>query len=153
MEFSKKATIYSAESIIIRRKNWSNAGLVVGILTSIISGGLLLSDAVSLVKNGTENQSDDEENYDEAILSLTEVYTTTALDRDVAHLLASAYMGKAGIDLTDFISYIDLEDADAFDSISSMLDYYIFSGACNLHFSTSAKAERQWLRQGNQTWR
>jgi hypothetical protein len=46
----------------------------------------------------------DNSNYDQVISDLSSVYTTNAVDPTVGQLMASAYMGKAGIDLTLFIA-------------------------------------------------
>jgi hypothetical protein len=42
----------------------------------------------------------DSRNYDAVISELSLIYTTTAIDPQVYRILASAYMGKAGLDLT-----------------------------------------------------
>jgi hypothetical protein len=47
----------------------------------------------------------DEQNYDEAINNLEEIYNTNYPDPDVSRLLGSAYMGKAGLDVTSFIAF------------------------------------------------
>jgi|GEM_PF-502079 len=67
----------------------------------------------------------DDGNYEEVINSLAGIYTTTALDPEVARLLASGYMGKAGIDLTNFIFYSADDEADNFDSIEATLSLYL----------------------------
>ncbi len=66
----------------------------------------------------------DDEDYDEVIHSLASIYTTTALNPEVARLLASGYMGKAGIDLTNFITYSAYEDADPFDAVEATLSLF-----------------------------
>lgn len=47
----------------------------------------------------------DDQDYDTAISTLTEIYNTTDPDPEVSRLLGSAYMGKAGIDVTNLIEY------------------------------------------------
>ena len=66
----------------------------------------------------------DDGNYEDVINSLAGIYTTTALDPEVARLLASGYMGSAGIDATNFIFYSDDEEADNFDSIEATLSLF-----------------------------
>jgi hypothetical protein len=63
----------------------------------------------------------DDENYDDVVNLLTEYYTTTALNPDVARLLVSGYMGKAGIDVISFITYSADIEADSFDSVGASL--------------------------------
>jgi len=67
----------------------------------------------------------DDGNYEEVINSLAGIYTTTALNPEVARLLVSGYMGKAGIDVTNFIFYSADEEADNFDSIEETLSLYL----------------------------
>jgi len=67
----------------------------------------------------------DDGNYDSVIASLTALYTTTAPDPEIARLLASGYMGKAGIDFTNFIFYSTDGDADSFDIVEALLYLYI----------------------------
>lgn len=47
----------------------------------------------------------DDKNYDQAISSLEEIYNTSYPDPEVSRLLGSAYMGKAGLDITGFIAF------------------------------------------------
>ena len=72
----------------------------------------------------------DNENYDAVISELSALYTTTTLDPKVAHLLASAYMGKAGLDTTLFVAYSGVTDLAStttssgtvlFDKVASLL--------------------------------
>jgi len=67
----------------------------------------------------------DDGNYEEVINSLAGIYTTTALNPEVARLLVSGYMGKAGINMTNFIFYSADEEADNFDSIEATLSLSI----------------------------
>lgn len=63
----------------------------------------------------------DNSNYDQVISDLSSIYTTTAINPDVAQLLASAYMGKAGIDLTIFIADSSSSGIDPYDAVASMI--------------------------------
>jgi len=63
----------------------------------------------------------DEQNYDKVISSLIDIYNTTSPDVKVSRLLGSAYMGKAGIDITEFIYSSDDEDLFAFDIVDASL--------------------------------
>ncbi|MEA2102608.1 MAG: hypothetical protein U9P80_08575, partial [Thermodesulfobacteriota bacterium] len=65
----------------------------------------------------------DDGNYDEAISILAPGYNPNAPDPVVARVLASAYMGKAGIDLTYLIENAGNSGSDggAFDTIASAL--------------------------------
>jgi hypothetical protein len=63
----------------------------------------------------------DNSNYDQVISDLSTIYTTAALDPNVGQLLASAYMGKAGIDLTIFIANSNSSGLNPFDVVASMI--------------------------------
>jgi len=67
----------------------------------------------------------DDGNYEEVVNSLAGIYTTTALNPEVARLLVSGYMGKASIDMTNFIFYSADEEADNFDSIEATLSLFL----------------------------
>jgi hypothetical protein len=60
-------------------------------------------------------------NYDEVISLIGDDYDPSAPDSQVARILASAYMGKAGIDLTYLIENADSTDGDSFDAIAAAL--------------------------------
>lgn len=47
----------------------------------------------------------DDQDYDKVISTLIEIYDTTNPDPEVSRMLGSAYMGKAGIDVTNLITY------------------------------------------------
>ena len=59
--------------------------------------------------------------YDEVISLIGDDYDPSAPDSQVARILASAYMGKAGIDLTYLIENADSTDGDSFDAIAAAL--------------------------------
>lgn len=63
----------------------------------------------------------DEKDYDSVISDLIGMYDTTNPDPEVSRLLASAYMGKAGIDVTRFIGFEPETDEDIFDIIANSL--------------------------------
>jgi len=63
----------------------------------------------------------DSSKYDQVISDLSTIYTTAALDRNVGQLLASAYMGKAGIDLTIFVANSTSSGINPFDILASMI--------------------------------
>ena len=63
----------------------------------------------------------DNSKYDQVISDLSTIYTTAALDRNVGQLLASAYMGKAGIDLTIFVANSTSSGINPFDVMASMI--------------------------------
>ncbi|HOJ14631.1 MAG TPA: hypothetical protein PLT69_09090 [Deltaproteobacteria bacterium] len=54
----------------------------------------------------------DGRNYDAAIDDLELIYTTTALDAEVSRMLASAYMGRAGIDFTLLMKQLPAQSSD-----------------------------------------
>jgi hypothetical protein len=66
----------------------------------------------------------DNSKYDQVISDLSTTYNTTttaAIDRNVGQLLASAYMGKAGIDLTLFIATSSSSGLKPFDAVASTI--------------------------------
>lgn len=63
----------------------------------------------------------DDGNYQEAIDLLEGSYDSNNPDPAVAGILASAYMGKAGVDLTYLIENSDDDDKESFDVIASAL--------------------------------
>ncbi len=63
----------------------------------------------------------DNSNYGQVISDLSVIYTTSALDTEVSQLLASAYMGKVGIDLTLFIANSTSSGLEPFDIAASMI--------------------------------
>ncbi|HHO75232.1 MAG TPA: hypothetical protein ENN05_02245 [Deltaproteobacteria bacterium] len=63
----------------------------------------------------------DDGNYHAVIAGLSSYYTTKALNPDVARLLASGYMGAAGIDVTNLIAYSYNKNADSFDMVEATL--------------------------------
>lgn len=63
----------------------------------------------------------DSSNYDQVISDLSANYTTSALDPEVSQLLASAYMGKAWMDTTVFITNSTSSGLEPFDIAASML--------------------------------
>jgi len=65
----------------------------------------------------------DDTDYDEAIATLTGLYNSSSPSPEVARILASAYMGKVGIDFTYLLDSIDDLGFDNFDSLSSMFVY------------------------------
>jgi hypothetical protein len=64
-------------------------------------------------------------NYDKAISILQDDYNPSSPDPEIASILASAYMGKAGIDLTYAIEHMGTTETDHFDAISSALSLEI----------------------------
>jgi hypothetical protein len=60
-------------------------------------------------------------NFDQVISDLSLMYTTSAIDTDVAQILASAYMGKAGVDLTVFISTSTSSGLNPFDIAGTLI--------------------------------
>jgi hypothetical protein len=79
-------------------------------------------------------------NYDEAISLLEGKFDPASPDTEVGRILASAYMGKAGIDLTYIIENSDSGGNDSFDSIASALSLQLTSQAQAASF-VQAKAE------------
>jgi len=65
--------------------------------------------------------------YDEVISLIGDDYDPSEPDSQVARLLASAYMGKAGIDLTYLIENADSTDDDSFDAIAAALSVEVTS--------------------------
>ncbi len=59
----------------------------------------------------------DDGNYDSAVSALSSYRDSS--DPEVAGILSSAYMGKAGLDLTYMLEHIDSENSDNFDIIAS----------------------------------
>jgi hypothetical protein len=78
--------------------------------------------------------------YDEAISLLEGKFDPASPDLEVGRILASAYMGKAGIDLTYIIENSDSGGDDSFDSIASALSVEVTSQAQAASF-VQAKAE------------
>ncbi|HNY66639.1 MAG TPA: hypothetical protein PKM41_14485 [Deltaproteobacteria bacterium] len=64
----------------------------------------------------------DEQDYDSVINDLIGMYDTTNPDPEISRLLASAYMGKAGIDVTKFIGFEPEGEEDIFDIFSHALN-------------------------------
>lgn len=79
-------------------------------------------------------------NYDEAIDLLEGKFDPASPDPEVGRILASAYMGKAGIDLTYIIENSESGGDDSFDSIASALSLEVTSQAQAASF-VQAKAE------------
>ncbi|MBP6939881.1 MAG: hypothetical protein KBC76_11845 [Deltaproteobacteria bacterium] len=68
-------------------------------------------------------QALDGKDYDAAISELAPMYNTTGLDPRIGRLLASAYMGKAGIDATLMMENVSgVSTATSFDVVASMID-------------------------------
>jgi hypothetical protein len=67
----------------------------------------------------------DDGNYQEAIDILEPGYDESAPDQRISRILASAYMGKAGIDLTYILENAPDENSDSFDVIASALSLHI----------------------------
>jgi hypothetical protein len=63
----------------------------------------------------------DNSNYDQVISDLSSIYNTTAINPVAAQLLASAYMGKAGVDLTIFVVNSSSSGVDPYNAVSSMI--------------------------------
>ena len=64
----------------------------------------------------------DNSDYDDAIMELSVMYnTTTSPDPTVGPLLASAFMGRAGVDLTNFIASFTSSGLDPLDYIAYMI--------------------------------
>lgn len=66
----------------------------------------------------------DGEDYAEAIVLLTELYTTTSPDSRVTRLLSSAYMGKAGVNFVGLIEYSGEQDRESFNMVSHSLSLF-----------------------------
>jgi len=63
----------------------------------------------------------DEGDYDTVVSDLASIYTTAAIDPQVGRLLASAYMGQTGVDLTSLITHSTGSGIDPLDAMTSML--------------------------------
>lgn len=63
----------------------------------------------------------DDGDYDKAVRLLEDDYDPASPDPEVAGILASAYMGKAGLDLTYALENIGQSDGGHFDTIASAL--------------------------------
>ncbi len=65
----------------------------------------------------------DGRDYDTAIFELSSMYNTTGLDPVIGRMLASAYMGKAGIDTTLMMENVSgVSTATSFDVVASLID-------------------------------
>lgn len=82
--------------------------------------GISENDTLANIKENCSSALDDR-NYAYVISQLSLVYTTTALDPEVSRLLASAYMGKAGLDFTRFMKNISGVSSHPFDIMSSII--------------------------------
>lgn len=72
--------------------------------------------------------------YDQVINELSVIYNTTTPNPSVSRLLASAYMGKAGIDLTDLILATTLQDLIPFNVMSTLITPNRFVRGTNARF-------------------
>ncbi len=87
------------------------------------------SNTLSYLADDTGKQADIEEarialddgNYDKAIRLVEDDYNASSPDLEVADILASAYMGKAGLDLTYVLENIGAGDGSHFDIVASAL--------------------------------
>lgn len=69
----------------------------------------------------------DDGDYDRVISLLADDYDASSPDPEAALLMASAYMGKAGVDLTYVIENVDTDAESSFDIIASALNLEITS--------------------------
>lgn len=91
------------------------------------------SNTLSSLADDSGKQSDIEEarialddgNYDKVVRLLQDDYNPASPDPEVAGILASAYMGKAGLDLTYALENIGENDGGHFDTIASALSLTI----------------------------
>ncbi|HOS96982.1 MAG TPA: hypothetical protein PLR71_11500 [Deltaproteobacteria bacterium] len=67
----------------------------------------------------------DDGNYDKAISLVEDDYNTASPDMEIASILASAYMGKAGLDLTYALENIGDSERGNFDTIASALSLVV----------------------------
>ncbi len=65
-----------------------------------------------------------EQDYDKVISLLSSIYNSTSPDPESSRLLASAYMGKAGIDVTNLIVFSTNGDGEIFNMVSDTLNLY-----------------------------
>lgn len=87
------------------------------------------SNTLSNLADDSGRQSDvvearmalDDGDYDKAVRILEDDYDPASPDPEVAGILASAYMGKAGLDLTYALENIGQSDGGHFDTIASAL--------------------------------
>jgi len=88
------------------------------------------SNVLDPIANDSNTDADIEEarialndgDYDDAISLMAGKYNASQPDLEVSRILASAYMGKAGVDLTYIIENADTGDSDNFDAIASALN-------------------------------
>ncbi len=109
--------------------------IMIKVLQAVVA--LLLLSACSndsILEGVSENSSRDAKledaylaldgrDYDTAIFELSSMYNTTGLDPVIGRMLASAYMGKAGIDTTLMMENVSgVSTATSFDVVASLID-------------------------------
>ncbi|HXK48394.1 MAG TPA: hypothetical protein PLT09_13180 [Deltaproteobacteria bacterium] len=63
----------------------------------------------------------DKGDYDTVVSDLASIYTTSSVDPQVGRLLASAYMGQTGVDITCLIAHSTSSGLDPLDAMASLL--------------------------------
>ena len=64
----------------------------------------------------------DNSDFDQVISDLSAMYTTASIDAKVSKLLASAYMGKAGVDVSTFLALSTSSGLNPYDSMGFVID-------------------------------
>ncbi len=83
----------------------------------------------------------DDGNYQEAIDILASSYDASNPDPEAVRILASAYMGLAGIDLTYILENSEESDGDSFDTIASALSLTVTGQNTEARFITAGSAD------------
>jgi hypothetical protein len=100
----------------------------------------LSDDSSSEAKFEEARMALDDGNYQEAIDILAANYDATNPDPETVRILASAYMGLAGIDLTYILENSE-ESGDSFDTIASALSLTVTGQDTEARFITAGSAD------------
>ena len=88
----------------------------------------------------------DDGNYDKSIRLAGNHYNPDSPDPEAGHILSSAYMGKAGVDLTYIIEYSDNENQEGYDVIATALAHKTTSNMTPQIISAAAGFELEKIQ-------
>lgn len=99
----------------------------------------------------------DDGNYDKSINLMLNHYDSSHPDPEATRVLSSAYMGKAGVDLTYIIEFSDAEDKDGYDVISDALALettsdmipQVLTAAGLMEYDASESDKSRYIDQGS----
>lgn len=87
--------------------------------------------------------------YQTAINILEPGYDPSSADPETSGILASAYMGKAGIDLTNLLEHADDTGSSSFDVIASVLSLHVVNAATSGAEGESASSTARYIDQAS----